>query len=364
MRKKIPVVKDQSPGIRPAPAGGTGATPKSVPRPRFGVITRFRAVAIILIVAGHSYEAAGILPVTGIDSTISNLIKGSTALFVFLSGFIFNHVFSVGYNYRNFVIDRARKILIPYCALTILAGFIFSNWAGGGFSSGQLFSYFFRGDTFQAYWYVPFILLMFALAPLHRWFMKMDPLKQVVFIIGGAILGALAQRPIENDNAVHSVVFYSPVYLSGLYLSLHSVKMLPLLKKYWPKLLLVAVLLAVLQTLDGQIDNRQKRFFAIHGFELMGIQKVALSAAFFGLFATVSAAPGLVVRVLADTSFAIFFLHPFALEFFKDRTIFHVTGFPWLNLAIATTAIATVSALIALFLRKQLKGKSKYLIGY
>jgi len=45
----------------------------------------FRGVAILFIVAGHSYGPWGIntLP----EKILSNLITGGTALFVFISGF-------------------------------------------------------------------------------------------------------------------------------------------------------------------------------------------------------------------------------------------------------------------------------------
>lgn len=344
--------------------GVSGRLPKYAGHPRLGLITWFRAIAILLIVAGHSYGLSGIHLGAGFDNTLSDLIKGATALFVFISGFVFDYVYSARYSYRSFVLDRAKKLLIPYCALTIFAGFMFSNWAAGGLSSDQLFRYFVLGDTFQAYWYIPFILLMFALAPLHRLFMELRTSQQVAIIIIGAILGSVVQRPVGNDNALQSVVFYMPVYLSGLFLSLHRERMLPVLKKNWLLLLLTAVLFAVIQSVGGQGGNMHKRFFAIHGVELMGFQKLALSFALFGLFAWFSAPPGRIVRIIADTSFAIFFLHPFVLNLFGGTTLFQLTHLPWINLSIATTAIVTLCALIAMALRALLKANSKYLTGY
>ncbi len=328
------------------------------------MIIWFRAIAIILIVAGHSYSQSGIHLDTGFDNTLSALIKGATALFVFISGFVFDYVFSARYRYWRFIFDRVKKLAIPYCLLTILAGFMFSNWAGGGLSADQVFRYFVFGDAFQAYWYIPFILLMFALAPLHRLFMDLSISHQVTIIIVGAILGGLVQRPLGNDNAFQSVVFYLPVYLSGLFLSLHRATLLPALRKKWPLALLATVLLAVIQSASGQNDNLHKPFFALHGFELMGLQKLAVSFALIGFFATFSAPPGRVVSIIADTSFAISFLHPFVLNLLGGSTLLQLTHLPWINLAIVTTAIVALCALIALALRTLLKASSKYIVGY
>jgi peptidoglycan/LPS O-acetylase OafA/YrhL len=331
---------------------------------RLEQIVYFRATAILLIVAGHAYGPAGISLGGGVDDTLSNIVKGATALFVFISGFLFDYVYSARYSYRNFLLDRVKRLLIPYCALTLLAGLMFSNWAGGGLSADQLFRNFVLGDTFQAYWYVPFILLMFALAPLHRLFMGLKTSHQITIIIAAAILGGFVQRPIGNDNAVQSVVFYLPVYLSGLFLSLHRETLMPALKKKWPWLLLTAVLLATIQSLEGHNGNMHKPFWAISGFELMGLQKLALALALLGLFAMFPSPSGRIVRIVADTSFAIFFLHPFVLQLIGGSPRFQLTHFQWIDLAIAVVAIVALCALIALILRAFLKSHSKYLTGY
>lgn len=204
---------------------------------------------------------------------------------------------------------------------------------------------------------------MFVLSPLHRRFMELRRSHQVAIIIGGAILASIVQRPLGNDNAFQSVVFYMPLYLSGLFLSLHRETLLPVLSKKWWLFLIVAVLIAALQSAAGQSGNMHKPFFAIQGVELMGFQKLALAAALFGLFASFSSPPGRIVDIIAETSFAIFFLHPFVLRFFGATALFQLSPLGWLNLAIATTAIITLCILVALALRYLLKAKSKYVIG-
>lgn len=109
--------------------GRSGQSQKKAGRPRLEAITYMRAIAILLIVAGHSYALAGVQLGSDFDNILSDLIKGATALFVFISGFLFDHVFGDRYSYRRFVLDRAKRLLVPYCVLTIIGGFMFSKWA-------------------------------------------------------------------------------------------------------------------------------------------------------------------------------------------------------------------------------------------
>tara|TARA_B110000503_G_C7091749_1_gene389729 strand:+ start:222 stop:1208 length:987 start_codon:yes stop_codon:yes gene_type:complete len=328
------------------------------------MITYFRAAAIMLIVAGHSYSQAGIRIDTGLDYTLSNLIKGATALFVFISGFIFDHVYGTRYRYTVFLWNRAYRLVIPYCVLTIIGMLMFSEPLGDGFSGNTLFRNFVLGDTFQAYWYIPFIMLMYALAPLHRAFMAMRTSRQVGVVISLAILAGLAHRPIGNDHAFHSVVFYLPIYLSGILVSLNYTTLLPVLRKYGPLFVFAAAAIAITQSLDGQSDNLQKSFFRLRGFELMGLQKLMLCLGLIGIFSKLPNPPDRLIDTIANTSFAIFFLHPFVLELLGDQTYFRLTHFPWVNLVICVAAIVACCASIALILRYFVRANSKFLTGY
>lgn len=120
------------------------------------------------------------------------------------------------------------------------------------------------GHALHAYWYIPFIMLMFAFSPLHRLFMDPRTSQQIAIIVGGAIVSrgtvsGLAQRPMGNDNAFQSVVFYMPIYLSVILLSLHRKTLLPALEKRWPPLFLAAVLLAIVQSAVARATTCTRR---------------------------------------------------------------------------------------------------------
>ncbi|MCR4662599.1 MAG: hypothetical protein K5622_01765, partial [Endomicrobiaceae bacterium] len=57
----------------------------------------FRAIAIIIIVAGHCFDC----PQAILDSLVNVFIKGGTALFVFIAGFLFQYL-SDTYTYPTY----------------------------------------------------------------------------------------------------------------------------------------------------------------------------------------------------------------------------------------------------------------------
>ena len=79
----------------------------------------YRAVAIVFIVAGHSYDLAGVVVDTFIERFVANFLQGGAALFVFISGFLFYHIFYKRYTFRGFIKGKLINLLIPYSILPI-----------------------------------------------------------------------------------------------------------------------------------------------------------------------------------------------------------------------------------------------------
>lgn len=92
----------------------------------------FRGIAILLIVAGHSYEIAGIdiLNLSFFEKLAVNLISGGTTLFVFISGFLFHHIFLTKFEYSKFIKSKFQNVFVPYFFLTL--PYIFVNLQGYG----------------------------------------------------------------------------------------------------------------------------------------------------------------------------------------------------------------------------------------
>ena len=69
--------------------------------PHLVAIDSFRGVAILIIIAGHVISLAGLNSDAFPEKVAVSLFKGGTALFVFISGFLFHYLLTKGFSYRQ-----------------------------------------------------------------------------------------------------------------------------------------------------------------------------------------------------------------------------------------------------------------------
>lgn len=84
-------------------------------------INVFRGLAIALIIMGHTMQF-------GKEGTLSHIINtevvcGGTALFIFISGFLFQHL-SYKFEYKNYMKKKWTNVIMPYL-ITSIPGLIF-----------------------------------------------------------------------------------------------------------------------------------------------------------------------------------------------------------------------------------------------
>lgn len=170
--------------------GRTSADPKAIPtspskpREHIAYIEYFRAVAILLIISGHTYAVSWTHfvdedPQTRLTwlNVIPALITGGTAYFVFISGFLYRQVFYGRVAYGEFMRKKGLYVGLPYLILATPLAFA-EMWLGPfsvtAVKDGVPYphSYFVdfivlfsTGRMVTAYWYIPFIFLVFLVSP-------------------------------------------------------------------------------------------------------------------------------------------------------------------------------------------------------
>ena len=77
-------------------------------------IVIFRAIAILFVVTGHFLNLIGKHSDSFYGLFVSNFILGGTILFVFISGFLFHHVFYDKYEFSYFITGKIKKVFFPY----------------------------------------------------------------------------------------------------------------------------------------------------------------------------------------------------------------------------------------------------------
>ena len=84
-------------------------------------INVFRGLAILLIVAGHSMQFGEIGSIT--QKCAVEIFAGGTALFIFISGFLFQHL-SGKYEFKNYIAKKWTNVILPYL-WTAVPGILF-----------------------------------------------------------------------------------------------------------------------------------------------------------------------------------------------------------------------------------------------
>jgi len=341
-------------------------------------LNNFRAMAIVFIVAGHSFGLANIDTNNPIAKLIINFLSGGTFLFVFISGFLFHHVFYKKFKYNRFILGKAKTVLTPYLILGLLpvlfyvslkkdvfGGFFLPS--GEGWGNEYLIpalKYYWTGSFLNAYWYIPFILITFLCSPLHVAFIRSPFGIQVFTVIIFSLLSIYMHRPVDNLHVFQSVVYFMPVYLIGIFCSLNKDVIYSIFKNKDVYLLLLVAVFLGLQIYTGHNGNYHKEPFIYSGIDFMFFQKISLSLFFMVWLARFEHVKNKVLHTLASTSFAVFFMHPFILWVLNKFTHVFQTGAPWFVFMVIVLFVIGICICIAKLARALLPKASKYLIGY
>ena len=342
-------------------------------------INHFRAIAITIIVAGHTFYMVRVPFDSFLEKVIANLIAGGTVLFVFISGFLFHHIFYKRYQFKKFMAGKIKKVLLPYTLLSILpiALLVWRRDAhygiylpqGPGFAETYLIpalKYYFTGRFLTAYWYIPFAMILFLLSPLHMAFIQMKTKWQILITSVLFVVSLFLHRPVDDILIFQAVVYFMPVYLLGIICSQKKEVLYAKLQGKEFYLLLGAIAIAIFQASLGRFSNYQKPPMLYDGIDLMLLQKISLCFFFMVWLHRFEHVSSKYINTLASTSFAIYFIHSFFMHFTRSVTAKLSIEFqsPWLWYPIVTLSVIAACILIARCAKRFIPNYSRYIIGY
>lgn len=344
---------------------------------RINYFDYFRAIAIIFIVAGHSYSLWGIntLP----EKVAANIITGGTSLFVFISGFFFHHLFYKNFQYRTFIKKKIKNVLVPYLVLSTLAFLLIAVILQNGFfqttgDSSNFLDYFslyfkciYSGRILTAYWYIPFIMFTFALSPVFLRFIELPRSNQFTIFIVLLFFSMIVHRPASNLSVLHSFIYFTPIYLLGIIFSIHQEKALTFLKGKITLLGAGVLFISLLQIkLYGTHGNFHKaEIFLYNGIDIIIIQKILLIFFIIAILQKFANEHIHVLKYLASVSFPIFFIHPWILFFINYYSVTDYLLFlPGMGIFIIITCTGVLgSILVANVIKLVLHQRSIYIVG-
>jgi hypothetical protein len=346
-------------------------------------LNHYRALAIIFIGAVHARYVSDVQLDTYTSKFLFNAISGSTLNFSFLSGFLFYIVLYKRYNYSDFLKARVDRFLKPYLFLSILPILVClitipSYWDNSDLVANNglpwqlvsTFKYLISGAHITAYWYIPFVLIMAIMSPLHVAFIKLKLKQQLIIFSVLLIIASCVQRPYERlflFQAIQSVVYFTPLYLMGIICAIHKDRIYKLLKGKEIYLLSIIVLFVVLQTNMGDVGLYKNEFLTYDGVDTLIFKMVFVCLFFMIWLHRFEHIKSNFINNLANTSFAIYFLHVYVLKLIfviKDYFNLDLSNYALLSYAIIIALLVGVSMLIAITANKLLPNHSFMLIGY
>lgn len=338
----------------------------------------FRAVAILFIIAGHSFEVNGMQFDSILEVTIRNIVGGGTSLFVFISGFLFHQIFYKKYDYKKLMINKGKNVFIPYLILSLFPILWYvmkqtSHFEGYFLPSGTgiiseylipTLKYYMSCRFLIAYWYIPFIMMTFALSPFHIKYIKINIKYQLLIILLLSVVAVLIHRPLYNINVFQSVIYFTPVYLIGITASIHKDKIYKYLKGKDLYLFLAVILLALYQSSLGIVGNYHKPAFVYGGIDLIFFQKIIFCFFFMIWLNRFESYNNRVIHAVAATSFTAFFIHPFIISFLIKLDLNFMATNSWFIFLIFVGTLSMTCIFIAKITKQVIPKYSRYIIGY
>ena len=287
-------------------------------RLRLGEFEYLRALAIIVIILGHSIMSIPSRPDILFPMLPENIIRGWTAVFVFISGFFFHNIYSYNFNYKKFLIKKFQLVWQPYMVIllaSIMIELIINISYGFNLTIfiKQISGIWKKGFIDYIHWYIPFIMLVFIASPLYIKFIDYGLRIQIAIFFVLCITSLFIHRPFKNINLIQSLIYFSPFYLAGILYSLYHDWFL----KHAKTLGIIAFIffvsaLYVQTSLYEHRGSYHKKYYEYDFIDFMFLQKISLILFLMPLLKLFCdrLPPGKTSKEIAQMSFALFFIHP------------------------------------------------------
>ncbi|QJB31041.1 acyltransferase [Chitinophaga oryzae] len=346
------------------PAISHTTTPGKPPAKFIGYVHNFRGIAMMYIVAAH------VLVQWPEHSTVHKILvllfQNSTIFFMFISGFLFQHL-GHKFEYRDYLKRKFQYVICPYLVLSVplilyrvysadVPGFTtdehpdflsWPRWEQAGY-------YLLHGAHLQQLWFIPVITLYYLISPL---LLQIDKHPRLYYLLIPLMaISLIWQRSVLSDTLVMAVHFLS-VYVAGMFTGRYRDKVLAFADSHRTLITLLPFVFMVITYfspawLYDRADFLQKILFCI--FFLYWLYRFDTRVPQW-------------IGTIAVLSFGIYYIHYFFVLFLRGVSLklYHqeIPG----NLLTWTLSYVfiMVASVVTLKVIKRILGKySRYIVGY
>jgi surface polysaccharide O-acyltransferase-like enzyme len=211
--------------------------------PFLDYMTNFRSIAIIVIVSFHIKYLIVWDDNIFIKKVINLALMNCSVLFVFISGYLFQHLLPK-FNFKSYLKKKFINVICPYLILSAPA--VIAALVGFKHIPKPLFYNFefinrsiladivfleITGRQWYHFWFIPMMIIFYVMAPVFRTFSYRPILYICIpFLI---TLSLIIGRDTNNQNPILSFLYFLPVYLIGSLSSQFAKDLENILFKFW-----------------------------------------------------------------------------------------------------------------------------------
>lgn len=320
----------------------------------------FRGFAIALIIATHCLSGFDWSASPLMESVLKRLVANGTILFLFIAGFLFQHL-SDRYQVSDYLLKKARYVVLPYIIVSLPALIVFTvvmprpdmpsyfydfqPWEKVGF-------FLVTGSHLAPFWFIPTIILFYLASPaLHwldrqGWFYYLLPLALLipVFVSRGYL------------DPLKSFVHFIPVWMLGMACSRYREVAAKWLKYLlWPLMVVFAILFAC----EMAFAKGTHSWYS-------SIGKIVLTLCLYEMFRRWGERGAKWFGLAGTLSFGLFFLHSYVISSAKLLIERFSGGLPTGSLIgyfLASISAMVLSIFVVQVVRFVLPGQSRQWIG-
>jgi hypothetical protein len=337
-------------------------------------INNLRGLVIIFIVGFHSFWLIDWDINSLMYDVVYSFFKGSSAYFLFIAGFLFQHLLK-SYQYQNYLKKKFQYVILPYLLVSIPAIVKMVFFTTDGIFKAyphylQAPLYYLSGLHVSPFWFIPMIVLFYLCSPVFAYFDKkrgfywvlpvLILLSQVVLRSRGLAFGEVDSLLRVLLAPLQSFVHFLSIYIFGMFCSHHKQSLFIYLQRYIAWIVLAFFGLFSLELfIEGHISYFEQN---VNYFKSLVFLLLILY-----IFQRYDVFLGKKLALIGEMSFGIFFLHEYVnwvvwkAEKFLFGGVMAGTLFNYLLIL----AISLGICMLLLGITKRLFGRnSRLLVGY
>ncbi len=326
-------------------------------------INNFRGIAILFILMGHCMDAFAWHHNELTYDILKFFIKNGTVLFVFISGFLFQHL-SHKYQVRTYLLTKAKNVILPYIIVSLPAIIYFTcichreDMPDDFYDHSiiaQILLFYITGRHITAFWFIPMISLYYFISPI---LLRLDKTRFFYYLL--PIFIAVSVFVPRTGNVLINFIHFFSIYVFGMFFSRYKTIISDIANRYVLWTLLFYFILFLLNIYDF--------YFDWEGDYLNFMSKITLCVLIISLLYKYENRIRDKGKYLASVSFGLYFIHSYviqALRYFLSGQwggLISPNGSVFLLVLFCTTVIA-ISVLLIEIIKKIFGKSSRQIIG-